>query len=422
MKKPLLFTASLLLTLGTAHAQKTTLNYWSMWNQTEPQGQVIQATIKDFEAAHPGVNVQVNWLGRQVKNLILPALDTGTSIDVFDTGTDWMKRYNKHLLALDPYLKRPSMDNPKQTVAQSLYSILQKQYQVAGKNHFVVYQPFAVLFFYNKDHFQKAGIKAEPKNWEEFLTVSNQLRKAGFEPLTTDIDAYIDVMFGYFVERYAGGCNQLSRTLKDKTGKMWLTTPGYLKLAQNVQELLQKGYFAKGTAGNRYPTGQQRLALGEVSMYLNGTWLPGEVKATTGPEFKWGTFGFPAISGGNGKVTTVMMGSQALAIPKASKNPELAFQFIEFMVGKKTQQAMVKAGFTSARKDLVWQAPLDEAWKQVNDAKQAIGWACELGEAGELGDNVITPALTDLFTGKSSPEAFVQRLQKDTAAFWKTRR
>jgi raffinose/stachyose/melibiose transport system substrate-binding protein len=410
--------------LGSASAQaaETTINYWSMWNQNEPQGKVIEAAIKDFEAANPGVTVKANWHGRQVKKLVLPALDSNSSIDVFDTGAEWLVNQGKYLLPLDSYLKRPSLDNPKQTVAQSLNNVLLNQYKADGKIVSVVYQPFAVLFFYNKDHFAKAGIKSEPKTWDEFLAASSALKKAGFEPLTTDIDAYLDIIFGYYSERYAGGCDLLQRTLKDESGKLWSSSPGYLKMAQSISDLNSKGFIAKGTSGNRYPAGQQRLALGEVSMYLNGTWLPGEVKATTGPDFKWGSFSFPAVSGGKGKTTSVMMGSQGLAIPKTSKNPDLAFKFIQFMVNKKTQQAMVDGGFTSARPDITWLPPLDEAGKSVAEAKQAIGWACDLGNGGEVVDNVVMPAFTDLFIGKSTPEAFVARLQDGTAAFWKTRR
>ena len=45
---------------GKAKAEPVKLVYWSMWNQTEPQGVVLEKAIRDFETKNPGVTVEIN--------------------------------------------------------------------------------------------------------------------------------------------------------------------------------------------------------------------------------------------------------------------------------------------------------------------------------------------------------------------------
>jgi len=64
------------------------LVYWSMWNQTEPQAQVIQAAVDDFQKKNPGVTVEINWNGREIRKALQPALDNRQVIDLWDEDTE----------------------------------------------------------------------------------------------------------------------------------------------------------------------------------------------------------------------------------------------------------------------------------------------------------------------------------------------
>ena len=63
--------------------EKVKLVYWSMWNETEPQGQTLSEAIKAY-SNKTGVEVEVNWNGRDIRKTLQPALDGGTAIDLFD--------------------------------------------------------------------------------------------------------------------------------------------------------------------------------------------------------------------------------------------------------------------------------------------------------------------------------------------------
>ena len=75
--------------------------------------------------------------------------------------------------------------------------------------------------------------------------------------------------------------------------------PSVMETAKAYADFAQKGYFSENIASNVFPAGQnQELALGTAAMYLNGSWLPNEVKNMAGDDFQWGCFSYPAVEGG----------------------------------------------------------------------------------------------------------------------------
>lgn len=406
----------------TQPAEPVQLVYWAMWNETEPQGEVIKEAVADFQAANPQVTVKVQWNGRDIRKLIVPALESGEAIDLFDNDQVWIIGHaKKYLLPLDSYLDQPAIGESGQTVRKTLNQALLGPSSSEGKLLNIPYQPYAVMFFYNKEHFEKAGITKVPETWDEFLAANESLKKAGYKPITTDVDSYLDINIGYYAER-AKGCDFFMKTLTDKTGEMW-RDPAYLQMAKDIRELNDKGYIAEGTAGNLYPAGQQQVALGEVTMYLNGTWLPTEVKDTAGADFKWGAFSFPTVKNGANPTTDIMMGSQGIAIMNTSKHPDQAFEFIKYLVSKKTQSAMTeRANVPAVHVDVAWAGPIADAGVAVKGATKAIGWACDLYDAGDVVSNVVLPQFQDLFVGKITPEQYVDNMATKSKEFWDTQK
>ena len=56
--------------------------YWSMWEEDEPQADVIREAAEAYEEA-TGISVEIQWKGRGIRSLIEPALDAGEQIDPF---------------------------------------------------------------------------------------------------------------------------------------------------------------------------------------------------------------------------------------------------------------------------------------------------------------------------------------------------
>lgn len=71
-----------------ADGEAKTIVYWTMWESTEKQGQVIQQAV-DAYMKDTGNVVDVQFKGRTgIREGLQPALDGGMSIDLFDEDVD----------------------------------------------------------------------------------------------------------------------------------------------------------------------------------------------------------------------------------------------------------------------------------------------------------------------------------------------
>lgn len=401
--------------------------FWSMWSETEPQAKVITTAVADFKAANPKVEVEVKFNGRDINKLIKPALESGQNIDIFEQDPSAaLANLKGHVLKLDELLAQPSvgMDGKisvKDSLLPSLMDWVKSLAKPAGLDegyYAVPQQPFAVLFFYNKELFNKAGITAVPKSWEEFMADCELLKKSGVAPITFD-DAYRDLFIGGYLGS-AMGSDWTDSLVKDKTGEMW-KDPMVLQFANDIQSMKDKGYFSEKIAGNKYPAGQQDLALGKVAMYLNGTWLPNEVSETAGPDFKWGSFQFPTIPNGNDKggQQGLTFGAQGLLMNKASKNIPAAFELIKYLVGKKAQEGMaVQALAIPATVDTKWPVPLEEASVAFSNAKVNMPWGFGIDNGADFSSGTVIPTFMELATGKIKAEAYVTKMAAGAKKFY----
>ncbi|MFB9276453.1 ABC transporter substrate-binding protein [Cohnella cellulosilytica] len=400
--------------------------FWSMWSNTEPQAKVIEETVAQFKADHPAVEVELKFNGRDINKLIKPALESGQQIDIFeqDPGAA-LANLKDHVLKLDELLQQPAVGGDGKSVKDSLIPSLIEWVKTLSTEagleegyYAIPQQPYAVLFFYNKALFEKAGITAVPTSWEEFLAACEALKQAGIEPITFD-DAYRDLFIGgYFGS--AMGSDWTDSLVKDKTGEMW-KDPIVKQFASDMQLLLEKGYFSKKIAGNKYPAGQQDLALGKAGMYLNGTWLPNEVAATAGPDFRWGSFQFPTVPGGNGQggLEGLSFGAQGLLMNKNGSNIPAAFELVKYLVGKKAQQAMSDQALAiPATLDTGWPAPLAEAATAFGNAKTNMPWGNGIDNGGDFSTGTVLPVFMELATGKLSPDAYVDKMSAAAKKFY----
>ena len=72
------------------------IRYVSMWNETEPQADVIKAAIDEFTTIYPNVEITVNWMGRDTLKTIMASLDAG-QVDLWDQGINHViQNYNDY--------------------------------------------------------------------------------------------------------------------------------------------------------------------------------------------------------------------------------------------------------------------------------------------------------------------------------------
>ncbi|WBW98892.1 ABC transporter substrate-binding protein [Oceanirhabdus sp. W0125-5] len=389
------------------------LVYWSMWNSTEPQAQALKEAIDDFMKIHPKVKIKVNWNGREIRKTLQPALDNGQVIDIWDEDLERVtKNWGSYALNLDEYIKKEypgTNSKPYEEVVMGNLLELARYFSDDNSVYAVPYQPFVFAVMYNKEHFEKAGIEAAPTTWEELLDACAKLKSAGYVPLTTD-DAYIDTLLGYHLARLKGSA-WVEELVKDKSNKMW-DDPAVMQAAKDFQELADKGYLSETVGANKWPAGQQDVAAGTVSMYLNGTWLVNEIMGSTGPDFKWGTFSYPAIEGGVDGISAANYGSQAFQINKNCEHKDVAFELLVHLTTGKWDSTIAEKSFgVPVSGEAKWPTQLLEAKSVFEQLDTVYPWA-----AGIQADTdklpVIAEAFTKLLSGQITAEEFINAMKK----------
>lgn len=405
--------ATMMAPAMTASAEETTsITYWSMWEATEPQGKAIQEAC-DAYAEETGITVNVEFKGRTGQREGLePALEAGTAIDLFDEDIDRVNgTWGKYLMDLE---ELATSHNYEETANAGLMAACR---DVAGGTlKSIPYQPNVFAFFYNKTIFDEAGVTEVPTTWAELKDVCQKIKDAGYIPMTMD-DAYATSVLGYHLGRLVGEPGVREIVTEGK----W-DDPAVLRAAQDIEELATAGYFSEMVGSNVWPAGQNsELAVGTAAMYLNGSWLPNEVKDIAGEDFQWGCFAYPAVDpcetnleaegvGATG-VEANNFGAQVFAINKDSKNAEVAFGLIEKITKGEYDQKLADAsiGIPADTTNTEWPALVSCAKPVIDASTSRFTWAVGV-EANEDITPVIKENTIKLMAGTCTAQEFVDTM------------
>lgn len=383
-------------------ASEGSLVYWSMWEATEPQGQAIQQAVEQF-TADTGISVDLQFKGRTgIREGLQPALDAGTNIDMFDEDIDRVNStWGSYLMDLE---EMAAASDYEATANAGLIAACREV--GGGTLKSIPYQPNVFAFFYNESIFKEAGVSI-PTTWTELLDACEKIKAAGYTPITCD-DAYITCMFGYHMSRLIG-----EPATEDVVNNGDWDNEAVMKTAEAYEELASKGYFSETIEGNVWPSGQNtELALGTAAMYLNGSWLPNEVKDIAGEDFKWGCFSYPAVEGGVDGVEASNYGAQVLAINKDSQNAEAAFQLIEYITKGEFDQLLseLSVGIPADSSNTEWPSLLQNVQPVMESLTTRYPWAAG-AEANADMTPIIKENMLKLCGGSIDAQGFVDALK-----------
>ncbi len=315
--------------------------YWTNWNETEAQAKVLKEAAAEFKEL-TGTTVNIQWMGREINKVGQPAIESGEVMDLISTNyliVGGAIAPSGLLMPIDEYVAAESsttgikdfINDGNQKYIDLIVDIVGD-----GKLYGLPYQPFIQTYFYSTEAFDKAGITETPETWTDFLDVCAKLKAAGYDPITVD-DAYYNYLFLNHLNRLVG-LEEVNRILNEED---W-DNPAILQLAKDYEELASMGYISEFASSNKYPAGQQEVALGTAAMYFNGSWLPNELIGTAGADFGWGAFNYPVIEGGFGDQTITQYGCQMFGVPITAKNPEMAVEFMKFVSTGKWDQELAQ--------------------------------------------------------------------------------
>lgn len=377
------------------------LVYWPMWAETEPQGMVIAQAIEAFTEA-TGVEVEVNFAGsRDTRKTLQPALDAGETVDVFDEDIERVNiTWGNYLLDIQEMYDASELNGAQNATLINLAKELG-----GGTLKSVPYQPSSFVVMYNKDLFEAAGITAVPTTWDEFLAACEALKAKGVYALTID-DAYMAAFFGYMMDRVAG----FETTKAVAAGDF--TNEAVLKTAEAIQTLVDNGYIDPRAAGNVYPQGQSNIADESVAMYLNGTWLPNEIRNQTKEGFRWGSFALPNIAEGGDGAESNNYGAQCFAINKNTQYPNAAFALVQWLTSGEWDQKLADEtmGVPMAN-DATWPEALTDAKAVIDSTTQRLSWAVDMENDANV-NAAIKTNLALMISGQLDAKGFADAFGK----------
>jgi ABC-type glycerol-3-phosphate transport system substrate-binding protein len=289
------------------------------WNIID-QEPMIRGWIARFMKDRPGVEVE--WLdkkGPEIPVFYQTQLAAGTPPDVINTQGALGLEYAGQgaLLDLTPRL------NAEADVRTRFNADYLSNWVYEGSNYMLPFYITKTLLFYNKPMFQKAGLAGPPQSFDEILASAQKLT-------ASDASGFLTLNFDWlYWPLYAmNGVDLLSKDLTKAT----FNTPKAIEVTERLAKATEAGAINKISWTGRWVEPNGAFAAGNVGMLHAHSpayfFVKGQGKWVT-PE----TLGVAHAPGG-----FATPNSHGLGISKASKNPDLAWDFLKFVTNEGAQE------------------------------------------------------------------------------------
>lgn len=374
----------------------------------------FEYAAREYEKIHPNVKIKV-WGEPRIWEKLRPRFNQGDVPDLTWPGwgmDTWALVAEGQVMELDKYLDTKAYDQDKKWKDTYIPALLNKG-KFNGHYYILPFNNNVFGWWYNVDMFKEHGW-APPKTYEGLLALCEKIKAAGIAPITYQ-GKYPTYMLRGFMFPWAisaGGIQAYQDAQNLKPGA-W-NSPAFLKAAQMVKELNDKGYFQKGAMGMDHTSSQMEFVLGRAAMIPCGTWLGSEMKKQMPPSFHMAYINPPVLADGKGDPTSTSMSIEYWIIPKKSKHPDIAADFFKFMTSLKMAKQFVEQKNTlmciqgsdqvKLKPDLVDAAKLAGQAKTVWDADYR-DWYRALGKSTE-------DAMANLLNNVSTPQQCVDAMEK----------
>ncbi len=264
--------------------------------------------------------------------------------------------------------------------------------------------------FYNKDIFEAAGITGEPQTWDEFLTVCQTLKDAGYTPLMDNCqDAAVNFVAPLFGAETVANDPTFTERVFAGEAKF---ADGWTKPFQMFRELVDKGYLDANMVGISSDDMVVQFATEQVAMIMTGSWNCSTIDEIN-PELNYEVMGIP----GTEHVYYCGCINVGPCINADAKEPEVAKAFLEFCVSPEGLEAQYSAygGFTVAKG---YEPEIREEVKDAVAAVQAGEFHIPMSQWTSYTESLrltFLAAVQDVLVGACTPEEAAARLDDKLA-------
>ena len=184
-----------------------------------------------------------------------------------------------------------------------------------------------------------------------------------------------------------------------------------MRALNDYKELADTGYFADNVLTNQNPAAMQEMVLGgQIAMFVNGTWMPNETRASN-PDFNWGAFAYPAVEGGVDDNTCTAFGSYGIVLTPKCENRAAAFAFAAFMTTGEWDQTMSDVSQSIPMgKDAQWPSNLLDVQKVLNATTTRYKAHLEIRVNTDI-TAILNSAFIELIGGQTTVDQFIAAVQ-----------
>ncbi|MBL8013389.1 MAG: extracellular solute-binding protein [Candidatus Omnitrophica bacterium] len=190
-----------------------------------------------------------------------------------------------------------------------------------------------IQMLYNKKLLQKAGINEPPKNFDEFLSNIETLKRLGIPPFVSGFGELW--LADAFASNYAFNIMGEEKVMETFQGKVPYTDPDWVKVFEVFAQMSQKGAFIEGivTKGNKFA--EQDFALERAAFAFNGSWCV-NVYNEMNPSLEYSAMLPPPVNGTRPMQIWGGAGS-SFVVNNGSVKKDVAIKFLKWLSAKDQQ-------------------------------------------------------------------------------------
>lgn len=317
------------------------LNNWI--DETEAKGKELAKVIKQYEEENPGVEITLQGASQQdIKESFQTAALAGGGADIVVMDNSG---HAIDLAAMGLLYPLEDITTADELTAQYQEGPLNSG-KFEGKYYSVPWYMDCTGLYYNKERLEELGIDV-PTTWEELSDAVDKAKEAGYGGIITYQSAYAFYSFFYQNEcpviDTSGDIPQV--VIDNEEGKeAW----------NYICDLISKGglveSFKEATTWDKV---YESFANGEATFLLGGDWCSSEVE-NINPDLDYGIA--PMVKG---KTEATVLGGWTWNINTNCKDPELAYDLIQYLNSEKGDALLGVEGKISARKDFDYDKALE---------------------------------------------------------------
>ena len=325
---------------STASSGSQTITWWALAQGgagEDPRQAFRERVIAAFEAANPGVTVELTMLDNEAfKQRIQATIQAGDPPDIFHSwGGGVMVEYAK------AGMLRDITSFVNSNLADDIGAGQLGVYGYDGKYYGAPYDLGAVGFWYSKSALAEAGISQFPRTWAELLAAVPKLKAAGYIPIALGAgDKWPAHFWWVYLATRLGGQAAFNAAY---SGAGAFTDRPFVQAGELLLQLRDLDPFQTGYLGATYDDESALVGNGEAAMELMGQWAPGAQASGSvsgngiGDDLAWAPF--PSVAGGRGLPTDVLGGGNGYVIGKDA--PDVALAFLEFFLQEQYNAELV---------------------------------------------------------------------------------